>query len=113
MTAVDIAAQATAWAVAEVEKQCLGEEYGVAVFAGAAMMPTPEGPRQIPVWTLLLTARNPLLKEGPLYHMVPVAPVRPAAEQVTAAVADGLRQLRDLAASKLAGLNGHAGKVPR
>lgn len=108
MAACDIAAQVTAWAVAEVEAQCLGEEYGVSAAWVPAMAPTPEGPRQFPAWHLLITARNPLLGQGPLYHMVPVGIARPTQEQVRAQVTDGLRQLRDLASRTLAGANGNA-----
>jgi hypothetical protein len=58
---------------------------------------------------LLLTARSPLLKEGPMYHgPVPVGAPKPDEAEVRAQVADGIRQLRELAASKLAGSNGHA-----
>lgn len=111
MTAVDICAQVQEWALAEVQAQCLGEDYGVATTWMPAGVQAPDGVHQIPAWHLLITARNPLLGQGALYHMVPIEPIsaagivhaRPTQEQVKAAVTDGLRKLRDLAASKTNG----------
>jgi hypothetical protein len=97
------------WVLDEVGKQALGQDYGAAVTFAPSPVQTPAGIQVIPAWFLLVTARNPILREGPLYHgpvpMSPGAP-RPVEAEVRAAVADGLRQLRDLAASKLAGGNG-------
>lgn len=108
----DITAQVTAWAADEISKQALGEEYGFAVTLGVAVMQTPQGPAQLPMWTLLITARNPLLGEGPLYHgPVPVGSPRPEEKDVRAEVTKGLDMLRGLAVAKVSGLNGHA-KAP-
>lgn len=105
--ATDIGAEVLGWVLDEITRQAFGEEYGAAVTLGAAQVMTPAGPGMVPAWTMLLTARNPLLKEGPLYHgPVPVGGPRPVEAEVRAAAAEGLRQLRDLAASKLAGGNG-------
>jgi hypothetical protein len=108
----DIAAEVNAWVAGEIDKQRFGEDYGYAVALGVAMLPTPQGPRQVPMWTLLITARSPLLTEGPMYHgPVPLGVARPAEADVRRQVGDGLKALRDLAASKLASQNGHS-KAP-
>ena len=69
-------------------------------------------------WQLAITARNPVLGEGTLFHAVPLGDpqkinlhVRPQEDVVRAAVADGIRLLRGLAKSKLAGSDGHSGLV--
>jgi hypothetical protein len=108
MTA-DIHAELLGWVLDELDRVRLGEAYGAAVSLTPAMI----GPGQtVPVWMLLITARNPMLTEGPLFHFVPLpGPLpgpRPGEEAVRAAVADGVRQLRDLMSRKLAGGNGHA-----
>jgi hypothetical protein len=103
----DIAAELNGWAEDEIDKQRMGEDYGLHIALGSAAAQTPQGIRMVPAWQLLITARNPLLKEGPLWHFVPLPSARPSEADVRAAVADGMRQLRDLAATKLAGTNGH------
>lgn len=105
--ATDIQAEVLGWVLDEIGRQAFGEDFGAAVTLGAVQVMTPQGPGMIPAWQMLLTARNPVLKEGPLCHgPVPVGGPRPVEAEVRAAVADGLRKLRDLAASKLAGGNG-------
>lgn len=103
----DIHAELLGWITDEVDAVRLGEAYGCAVTLLAAQAPTRQGMTMIPVWQLLVTARNPLLTEGPLFHFVPLPGPRPDEEAVRAAVADGVRQLRELTATKLAGGNGH------
>jgi hypothetical protein len=113
MTAVDISAEVTGWAVAEVGKQCFGEDYGVAVTLQMAPAQVPGGGVTVqPLWMLLLTGRSPLLGEGPIFQMHPVAAARPTEAEVKTAVTGALRQIREYAASKLAGANGHGPKVP-
>lgn len=112
MAAVDLHAQALAWATDEIGKQCFGEDFGVAVTWGPE--PLTEGGRQrlAPGWLLMLTARNPELGQGPLYHgPVGIGLPAPVEAQVRKQVTDGLKALRELAASKLAGANGHP-RVP-
>jgi len=109
----DIQAEALGWALDEIGKQRFGEDFGAAVTLQGAAVQTPQGPASVPMWTLLLTARNPLLKGGPLYHgPVPVGSPRPAEDVVRAEVTKGLQLLRNLAASQLAGSNGHAKVIP-
>jgi hypothetical protein len=113
MAAVDLTAQALAWAADEIGKQCLGEEFGVSVTWAPTQAMSPQGPRLIPAWFVLVTARNPVLGEGPLFHgPITVGSPVPEEQAVRATVTDGLRQLRDLAKSKLAGGNGHAPAPP-
>ena len=105
----DIHAEVLGWVLDQIGKQAFSEDYGAAVSFGAAPLQTPQGQRIVPVWTLLITARNPLLGQGPLFHgPVPIGSPRPVEADVRAAVTEGLRLLRDLAASQLAGSNGKA-----
>jgi hypothetical protein len=100
--ATDIGYEIRMWVSHEIDKQAFGEDFGFAVTLAAVVQPGPQGPVQVPVWTLLLTARNPVLGEGPLYHgPVPVGFTVPDEATVRGEVAKGLQQLRDLAASKL------------
>lgn len=108
----DIHAELRGWVLDELDRIRLGEAYDCAVTLLAGQMQTPQGARIIPVWQLLVSCRSPLLAEGPLFHFVPLAGPRPEEEAVRAAVADGVRQLRDLTASKLASSNGHAKVLP-
>jgi hypothetical protein len=106
---MNIVTQAETWIEDEIAKQRFGEEFGFAVIMGSAAVQTPQGIGQVPMWMLLITARNPLVKEGPLYHgPVPIGFPQPQEKHVRAEVAKGLRALRDLAASRLATTNGHA-----
>jgi hypothetical protein len=108
MAITDLGVQAKAWALDEASRRCFTEDYGCDLFGMAQAMQTAQGPMLIPVWVLVLTCRNPLLGEGPLHHTVPLGSPVVSEEQVRKAVAEGVRALRDLAASKLAGLNGGA-----
>ena len=105
----DILAEVKSWVADEIAKQRFGEDYAHAVTLGQAAMQTPQGLVPVPQFMMLITGRNPLLGEGPLFHgPVPVGFPRPEEKHVREQVADGLRQLRNLAASKLAGGNGKA-----
>ena len=111
MAVTDLGAQAKAWALDEAGRECFAEDFGCDVFCSPQVIQGPQGPQLIPVWVLVLTARNPLLGEGPLHHTVPVGSPAAKEDDVRKAVAEGMQALRDLAASKLAGVNGGA-KVP-
>lgn len=115
MASQDIAWEVLGWAAGGIDEQCFGEDYGVAVTFAPTPAQTPQGAIQmVPVWQLLITARNPLLNSGPLYHLCPIGDLaavdknaRPQEDAVRAAVTDGLRKLRALARSKTApGANG-------
>jgi hypothetical protein len=106
--AASLQKQVLGWVLDEISKQRFGEEFGADVSWGAVQVPAQGGARMVPSWLLLLTARNPVLGEGPLYHLAPLG-LTPVPEQaaVRAAVTRGLKMLRDLAASKLTVGNGH------
>jgi hypothetical protein len=105
----NIAREVEAWAEDEIGKQRFGEDYAYAVMLTTAIVQGPEGQQQVPMWALLLTARSPILTEGPMFHgPVPLGAARPAEKDVRAQVAEGIKALRGLARSKLAGQNGHA-----
>lgn len=109
MAAENIGTQVEAWVADECGKQCLGEDFGWAVAWGPVPVQLPGGGVQVlPAWTAVLTMRGPLLGEGDLYHLAQLGAPRPREADVRAQVADGLRQLRELARSKIAGGNGRA-----
>jgi hypothetical protein len=106
---VNIQRDAEMWAEEEIGKQSFGEDFGYAVTLQLAAVQTPQGMQQVPMWTLFLTCRNPVLAEGPLYHgPVPVGSPKPDEKVVRGQVTEGLRLLRVLARSKLAVSNGHS-----
>ena len=107
MPADDISAQVSAWVQDEMNKQRFGEDFGWSVSWGPQPVPTPGGMVVIPVWQALITCRNPLLGQGELFLLVQLGAPRPKEDDVRRQIADGVRQLRELAASKLSGANGH------
>ncbi|HXT90552.1 MAG TPA: hypothetical protein VN714_14965 [Trebonia sp.] len=108
MTAADIHAQALAWALDAAQKASLGEDFGVAVSWSPQIAQTPNGAVPVPAWHLLLTARSPLLSEGPMYHLVPIGAPVPTEDFTRKQVTDGISQLRALSRQKLSSANGHA-----
>lgn len=112
MAAQDIRAQAEAWVADEIGKQCFGEDFGWAVTWGPVPVPNGQGGAVIvPAWTAVIVMRNPLLGQGDLFHLAQLGAPRPKEADVRAQVTDGLRQLRELARSKTAGLNGRGLKA--
>jgi hypothetical protein len=112
MGAQDIRAETEAWVADQVGNVCFGEEYGFAVAWGPAPVQAPQGAVMIPVWQLVLTARNPIVTEPALYHLAVLGQPRPKEADVRREVNEGIRQLRDLARSKVTGLNGAKAAVP-
>jgi hypothetical protein len=98
MGAVDISAQVRTWAMAEVEKQSFGEEFGVDV--GWDAVPGPQGAQV--GYRLMLTCRSPLLGEGPLFSLGSLVTPRPDEDQVAELVTEMIRQIRGVAQQKLA-----------
>ena len=108
MTAVDLLAQVTGWAVDAVNEQCLGEEYRVAVSWGPQQIPNPVNggaPAVAAAWFLVITGRNPILTEPRLAYTGPVGIPEPSEEVVRLQVAEGLRAIRGMAAQKLSAGN--------
>ena len=107
MAAQDIKAEVDAWVADQIGKQCFGEDYGYAVAWGPAPVPRPDGQMVIvPAWTAVITCLSPLAGEGSLFHLAQLGASRPREADVRHQVTDGIRQLRELARSKLAGPNG-------
>ena len=107
MAATDITAQVKAWAIAAAGAQAFGEDLGVDATWAAA--PTTQGVQV--AFTLLVTMRSPLLGQGPLFSMTQLATPQPSQEQVDNAMAEMLRQIRELSRQVLAGANGGARKA--
>jgi hypothetical protein len=114
VAAEDIHAQISLWVADEVRSKCLADDYGWSVTLLPVSAQTPAGVQVIPLWHLLLTTRNPLLGEGPLFHFVPIPmPARPDENMVRGEVGEGMAALRDLARKKLAGGNGKPAALHR
>lgn len=94
MGAIDVSAQVRAWALAEVERQCFGEEYGVDVAWDA--IPAQAG--VVVGYRIMVTCRSPLLGQGPIFSLAPLLTPMPTAEQVSETVTQLLRNLRELSA---------------
>src|ERR1700689_5078676 len=77
-------------------KRAFGVDYGYDVAFGMAPVQTPQGPRMMPVYTLLITRRSPLIGGADLSHLAPIQHARPTFEMVDEQVAEGLRLLADL-----------------
>lgn len=101
MAAADTGAQVRAWALAEIDAQCFGEDYGVDIAWDA--VPTPQGVQVM--YRVMVSCRSPLLGQGPLFSLAPLPSPQPTAEMVKAAATETIRQLRDLSAKVLAGAN--------
>jgi hypothetical protein len=97
-----------------VRRKCLADDYGWSVSLLGGPVQTAQGVQLVPVWHVLLTTRNPVLGEGPLFHFVPFPPgPRPDEQTVRGEVGKGMFALRGLAAKKLAGGNGKAPALHR
>jgi hypothetical protein len=113
MAAENIHALISLWVEDEVRGKCLADDYGWSVTLLAAPVQTPAGVQIMPLWHLLLTTRNPLLGEGPLFHFVGIPGPRPDENAVRGEVGKGMFALRDLASRKLAGGNGKPSALHR
>jgi hypothetical protein len=106
VTAACIDELVRAWALDEIAQQAFGTEYRVAVTW--VPCPVPGAPNVIaPGWYLAITTRNPIIGEPRLCHTMPIGMPEPDEKTVRRVTAEGLSLLRDLTASKLAGVNGH------
>ena len=95
-TPQDIAEEVLGHLHASIGKRQFGVTYGYAVTWMPAQVPGPQGPVQVPAWTLLITRRSPLLGSGDLHHLAQVLAARPSFEQVDQQVTEGLRLLAEL-----------------
>lgn len=110
MSAIDTSAQVRAWALAEIEAQCFGEDFGTDV--GWDVLPGPGG-QPVIAYRLMVSCRSPLLGQPPLFAVTPLLSPQPTAELVKNAVTESLRQLRSLAAELTRGSPpGPAGRAP-
>lgn len=110
MAAQDIRAEVEDWIADEIGKQ----PFGYAVTWGPQGVPNGQGGViRIVAWAAVITYANPSLDEGDLYHLAELGMTRPKEDEVRKQVTDGMRQLRELARSKLPGLNGRTAKAVR
>lgn len=108
MAAQEIKTEVEAWVADEIGKQ----HFGYAVTWDPQPIPNGQGGVvRIVAWMAVITYANPVLGEGDLYHLADLGMTRPKEDDVRKQVTDGMRQLRELARSKLPALNGRARKV--
>lgn len=81
---------------AAIEKRRFGVDYGYDVTWMPVQVNTPQGPRMMPVYTLLLTRGSPLIGQPPLSHIAQIPSPGPTAEQVDEQVGEGIRLLAEL-----------------
>lgn len=81
---------------ASLMKRAVGVTYGYDVSFMAAQVQSPQGPRVVPVYVLLITRPSPLIGQPPLSHIAQIPSSRPTTEQVDEQVADGIRLLAAL-----------------
>lgn len=103
MTPQDIEAEIRDWVHREIGKRAFGEAFGYAV--SLQLVPSPQG--LVPVWNLMVTCRNPLVGQQPLWRMTGVPEPRPAEKEVRGHVERMMQELRGLSAQVTAGANGH------
>lgn len=93
MTAIDNGAKLRAAALAAIERQCFGEDFGFD--AALVVAPSPTGGAMV-VYQLVMTTKNPLLGQGPLVNVTQLTSPDPTAEQVEQAVTSAMKGLREL-----------------
>jgi hypothetical protein len=93
MAAIDIAAKIRSAALAAIDHQCFGEDFGFDV--AFTLAPAPSGGAMV-IYTLTVTARSPLLGQGPLVNVTQIQSPHPTGEQVEQAVTQALKGLREL-----------------
>jgi hypothetical protein len=103
MGAIDITTKVRAAANAAIERECLGEDYAFDCSVSALQHTA----GLIVVYTLVISARSPLLGQGPLMNVAQIQSPNPDDHQVETAVTDAIHSLRELSTKILSGQNGH------
>lgn len=99
MAAIDNAAKLRATALAAIERQCMGEDFG---FDAAPVVGHAQGGGAMALYALIVTKKNPILGQGPLVNVTHLPTPAPTAEQVEKAVTDAMTGLRKYASELLA-----------
>lgn len=99
MTAIDVPARIRATALAEIDKQCFGEDFGF----DCALFVTQAPNRVIVGYNLVTTCRSPLLGQPPLMNIAQLLTSDPDAAAITNVVTDAMRELRQFSAKILRG----------
>src|SRR5438105_765018 len=100
MAAIDNASKLRATALATIDKACFGEDFGFDAAVSLAQSPTGA---VMPVYTVILTKKSPLLGQGPLVNVTQIPTPDPTAEQVEQAVTKAMAGLRELSTEILTG----------
>jgi hypothetical protein len=98
-TPKDIAEETAAHLHASIGQRQFGVEYGYAVTWMPGQVQGPQGPVQVPLWTLLIVRPSPLLGGHTLHHLAQIATARPTFAQIDTEVEKGIRLLAELHAS--------------
>jgi len=107
MTAVDVSAKIRNTALAAIERQCFGEDFG---FDCSLIVLRDAGGRMVTGYNMVTTCRSPLLGQPPLTNIAQLMSSDPDPAAVETLVTDALRGLREFAAKILKG--GPAAPVP-
>ena len=83
-TPEDIAEEVAGHLHASIGQRQFGVKYGYSVTWSFVQTQTPQGPRNVPVWTLMITRKSPLLDPRDLHHLAQLAVARPAFAEVDA-----------------------------
>lgn len=97
MAAIDNGAKLRATALTAIDKACMGEDFGFDATVSLAQSPT----GVVPVYTVVLTKRSPLLGQGPLVHVTTIPSPQPTDQQVEHAVTEAMKGLRELSTKLL------------
>jgi hypothetical protein len=100
MSAIDTAAKLRSAALATIDRQCFGEDFGFD--ATAVVAPAPTGGVMV-VYTMIVTKKSPLLGRSPLVNVTQIQSPDPTGEQVEQAITQALSNLRDLSSKILTG----------
>lgn len=104
MAATDIAAKVRAAALAAIEKQSFGEDFGVD--CTLTVLQNQAGIAAF--YTIVVTKRSPLLGQGPLMDVSQIQSPAPSPEDVEQVITEAVRKLREFSAKLLTGQNGNA-----
>jgi hypothetical protein len=105
MAAIDIAAKIRSTALAAIEAQCFGEDFGFD--CAMALMPNPAGGVQV-MYTLMVSMRSPLLGQGPMFAPIQMQSPQPDAPAVEKFVTKAMRELRETSRKLLSGAQNSA-----
>ena len=101
MAAIDTGARVRATIADTITKQCFGEAIEFDVFPGVDV----QDGRPVITYTMTFAKRSPIIGQGKMLNVSAVTAAVPTDEAITNAVANALRELRELSAKLVASPN--------